>query len=47
LGPSPQLRSGVLTVAGTLLVAIGIFIHSGWPFVIAGLALLVVAAGSR
>jgi hypothetical protein len=43
----PQSRSGAFTIAGGVMVAIGIFAPSGWPFVIGGLALLVVAGGSR
>jgi hypothetical protein len=37
----------VFTIAGGVMVAIGIFAPSGWPFVIGGLVLLVVAGGSR
>jgi hypothetical protein len=42
-----QLRTGLLTGAGALLVAVGIFVSSGWPFVLGGFILLAAAASSR
>lgn len=42
-----QWRSGLLTGAGALLVAVGIFAPSGWPFVLGGFVLLLAAASSR
>jgi len=41
------VRGGALTVAGGVMVAIGIVASSGRPFVIGGLVLLLLAAGSR
>jgi len=42
-----QWRNGLLTGAGALLVAVGIFVNGGWPFLVGGFVLLVVAASSR
>ena len=42
-----HLRTGLLTGAGALLVAVGVFVPSGWPFVLGGFILLVAAASSR
>jgi hypothetical protein len=47
LAGSPRSRSGTFAVAGAVLLAVGIFVSTGWPFVLGGFVLLVVAAGSR
>jgi hypothetical protein len=44
---SSQSRSGTFAVAGAMLLAVGIFVSAGWPYVLGGFILLVVAAGSR
>lgn len=44
---APSQRTAAFTGAGVLLVAIGLFVNGGWPFVIGGFVLLVAAAGSR
>ncbi len=46
-GVSGDLRRvGLLTAAGTLFVAVGVFSGGGWPFVLGGLILLALAAAS-
>ncbi|HSS04403.1 MAG TPA: hypothetical protein VLK89_04340 [Solirubrobacterales bacterium] len=45
--PRPSLHSAVLTSAGVLLIAFGIFVHAGWPFVLGGFVLLMIAMASR
>jgi uncharacterized membrane protein len=47
LSSGSQSRSGILAGAGAVLLAVGIFVSTGWPFVLGGFILLVVAAGSR
>jgi hypothetical protein len=42
----PQ-RTVVLSGAGALLVAIGILLPGGWPFVLGGFVLIVVGIRSR
>jgi uncharacterized membrane protein len=43
----PEWRSAAFTGAGAILVALGVFVSAGWPFVLGGFVLLLIAAGSR
>jgi hypothetical protein len=47
LHPRPSLRSAVFTSVGVILVAFGVFVRAGWPFVLGGFVLLLIATASR
>jgi hypothetical protein len=36
-----------LTLAGVLLISVGLFVTAGWPFVVGGFVLLLVAVRTR
>lgn len=43
----PRYARLALTLAGVLLISVGLFVTSGWPFVVGGLILILAAAGTR
>jgi hypothetical protein len=47
LSDSPERRGAAFTVSGAVLIAVGIFVSAGWPFILGGIVLLVAAVGSR
>jgi hypothetical protein len=44
---SRDLRSAAFTVSGAVLVAVGLFVSAGWPFVLGGFVLLAAGVASR
>ena len=42
-----EWRGGAFIGVGALLVAVGLFLGSGWPFVLAGFVLLVLGTAVR
>jgi hypothetical protein len=47
LSGSPEWRTAAFTLAGAVLIAVGILVSAGWPYVLGGIVLLVAAAASR
>jgi hypothetical protein len=44
---SPEWRTAAFTLAGAVLIAVGILVSAGWPYVLGGIVLLGAAVGSR